>query len=86
MKFKADPTGYRAEDGRIYTTEEEAKEASRKHWVMSMLLHTFKYKDQRQTEWDAKILLELASKKAITIDWDRVYEIVNGLNDIDKPY
>jgi hypothetical protein len=90
MDFRADPTGYRAEDGRTYTTEEEAKEASRKHWVMSMLLHIFKYNDQRQTEMDAKMLLELESRKVITLDWDRVDGIVrglvNGLDDGDKPY
>jgi len=86
MEFRADPTGYQAEDGRTYTTEEEAKEASRKYWVMSMLFHVFKYNDQRQTEMDAKILLDLASRKVITIDWDRVDGIVKGLDDRDKPY
>lgn len=81
MEFKAEPVGYKADDGRTYTTEEDAKEASQKHWVMSMLLHTFRYNDQRQAEMDAKMLLELESKKAITINWDHVGGIAKGFDD-----
>ena len=74
MDFKAEPVGFKAEDGRRYDTEDEAIKMSMRWEMMKILMGLYKYRTQDVALEHAEQIFQLEDKGLLTVNWNRIEE------------